>query len=68
MVTHSQGEMRLFGQVVALKLKQKCLDPFHASYNQHKQKIKHNKIQLKQELSVSSICKQWKATSQKGGN
>ena len=34
---------------------------FMISYNQYKQKIKHNKIQLKQELWP--IYEQWKAFS-----
>ena len=68
MVTHSQGEMKLFGQVVVLKMKQKCLDPFHASYSQHKQKIKHNKIQLKQELWSPAYVNNGKLPHKKGGN
>ena len=49
MVTHSQGELT-FGYGCCAQNQTNALIIFMLSQNQYKQKIKHNKIQLKQEL------------------
>ena len=69
MITHSQGELTYLSKVVVLKMKQKnVLIMFKLSYNQHKQKIKHNKIQLKQELWSPAYVNNGNLPHEKGGN
>ena len=69
MITHSQGELTYLAKVVVLKIKQKkALIMFKLSYNQHNQKIKHNKIKLKQELWSPVYMDNGKLPHKKGRN
>ena len=68
MITHSQGEMTIWPRVVVLKIKQNALITFMLPYNQYKQKIKHNKIQIKQELWPPAYVNNGKLPHKKGGN
>ena len=50
-ITHSQGQLDIWLGSCAQN-ETNALILFMHSYNQHKQKIKHNKIQLEQECSL----------------
>ena len=69
MITHSQGELTYLAKIVVLKNETKnVLIMFNLSYNQHKQKIKHNKIKLKQELWSPAYVNNGKLSHKKGRN
>ena len=69
MITHSQGEMTIWQRgSCAQNGTKNFLIIFMLSYNQHKQNIKHNKIQLKQELWSPSYVNNGKLPHKKGRN
>ena len=68
MITHSQGELTIWLGSCAQNGTKNALIMFKLSYNQHKQKIKHNKIQLKQELWSPAYVNNGKLPHKKGRN